>query len=144
MKAFSKVEWAVCVITVLILIYTFLPDVDELSQEQTITKIRLEGVCREIIAYEAANSQYPDPETWCLQVTLLSLGGVDILKYDNRGFLENYYDAWNQPFVYQRKEDGTVTLYSTGLNQIDEQGAGDDIAFLIRAGKIERIRQKQQ
>ncbi|QDT41972.1 hypothetical protein Pan241w_20520 [Gimesia alba] len=144
MKTFSKVEWSVCVITVLILIYTFMPNVDHLSKQLTITKIRLEGVCRQIIEFEEANSKYPDPETWCVQVTLLSLGGVDILKYDNRGFLENYYDAWDQPFVYQRKEDGTVMLYSTGLNQIDENGAGDDIAFLIHNGKPELIRQKQQ
>lgn len=47
----------------------------------------------------------------------------------------NISDSWGQPMIYRCNDAscGSAKVYSTGPNQRDENGAGDDISVQVKA-----------
>jgi general secretion pathway protein G len=85
--------------------------------------------------YRLDNGHYPTPEQGLGALVTAPTTEPLPLRYPSKGYVKqaDLVDYWGQPFVFREPPpdagDRPFDLYSTGENQLDENGAGDDLAF---------------
>lgn len=97
-----------------------------------ITRLKLEALGRWCFEFRQQLGALPKERIWSRELALHSLGDGDFLDNDNRGFLKQFYDAWDRPFQYRcpgRLRECSFDLYSVGPNGLDDRGEGDDISY---------------
>jgi general secretion pathway protein G len=116
--ALRQLTTCVCVLlaAVAALLYTAPRKVIDLKIDRAFVEMQL--LRQTIDLFHVEHHRFPSADRGLLELTH---GSSPFIKRLPR-------DPWGRPYVYHLAGDGgTYSLYSTGLNGLDEAGAGDDV-----------------